>query len=86
LLIAICFPDGILEAISKMPFGPISASGSRFKSSTYLRMRVEDPDGRRGGLKPGPAFLSRRVSAGDLEPKSCFFEMVSILLKLYIAL
>ena len=28
----------LLEAISKMPFGPISALGSRFKSSTYLSM------------------------------------------------
>jgi hypothetical protein len=35
-------------------------------------MRVEDPDNKRGGLKLGSAFLSRRVLAGDLEPKSLF--------------
>jgi len=44
---------------------------SRFKSSTYLSMRVEDPV-RRGGLKLGSAFLSRWVLAGDFEPKSLF--------------
>ena len=48
------------------------ALGSRLEPSTTLRMRVEDPDDRRGGLKPGPAFLSRRVSSGDFEPKSYF--------------
>jgi len=35
-------------------------------------MRVEDPVNRRGGLKLAPAFLSRWVLAGDLEPKSLF--------------
>jgi len=45
---------------------------SRFKSSTYLSMRVEDPVNKRGGLKLGPAFLFRWVLAGDLEPKSLF--------------
>jgi len=45
-----------LEAISKMSFGQISALGSRFKSSTYLRMRDEDPANKRGGLTPGPAL------------------------------
>jgi hypothetical protein len=49
-----------------------SALKPRFKSSTYLSMRVEDPVNRRGGLKLGSAFLSRRVLAGDLEPKSLF--------------
>jgi hypothetical protein len=44
----------------------------RFKSSTYRSMRVEDPVAGRGGLKLGSAFLSRRPSAGDFEPKSLF--------------
>jgi len=35
-------------------------------------MRVEDPVNKRGGLKLGPAFLSRWILAGDLEPKSSF--------------
>jgi hypothetical protein len=35
-------------------------------------MRVEDPDNKQGGLKLDAAFLSRRVLAGNLEPKSLF--------------
>jgi hypothetical protein len=56
----------------KKVFFPISVLGPRFNSSTYLSMRVEDPVNRRGGLKLGPAFLSRRYSSGDLVPKSYF--------------
>jgi len=52
--------------------GQASALESRFKSATYLSMRVEDPVNKRGGLKFGSAFLSRWVLAGDLEPKSLF--------------
>jgi hypothetical protein len=33
----------------------------RFKSSTYLSMRIEDSVSSRGGLKLGSAFLSRLV-------------------------
>ena len=61
-----------LEAISKKSFGPVSALGPGFNSSEYLSMRVEDPVNSRGGLNLGPAFLSRWVLAGNLEPKSCF--------------
>jgi len=50
----------------------MSVLGSRFNSSEYFSMRVEDPDNIRGGLNIGPAFLSRWVLAGDLEPKSYF--------------
>ena len=31
-------PSANIEAISKMPFGPISALGPRFKSSKYFSM------------------------------------------------
>jgi hypothetical protein len=51
----------LLEAISKESFDPTSALKPRFKSSTYLSMRVEDPVNSRGGLKFGSAFLSRLV-------------------------
>jgi hypothetical protein len=61
-----------VEAISKKSFVPISVLELRFKSSTYLSMRVEDSVNRRSGLKLDPAFLSRWVLAGDLEQKSSF--------------
>jgi hypothetical protein len=64
----ISFPQ--IEAISKKSFRPISALSPRLKSSTYLSMRVEDPVNGRGGLILGPAFLSRRSWAGDLDRKS----------------
>ena len=56
--------------------GQASALASRFKSSTYLSMRIEDPVSKRGGLKLGTAFLSRWILAGDLE-QNLYFEMAS---------
>jgi len=53
-----------------MSFGPISALGSRSKSSTYLSMRDEDPAKRRGGLKLAPALTLTQ---------SPIFELASIL-------
>jgi len=61
---------GLTISYLKIIFSPTSALEPRFKYSTYLSMRVEDPVNRRDGLKLGPAFLSRWVLAGDLEPKS----------------
>jgi hypothetical protein len=53
-----------------------SALKPRFKSSTCLSMRVEDPVNRRGGLKLGSDFLSRRVLAGILN-QNLYFDMAS---------
>jgi hypothetical protein len=52
--------------------GQVFVLGPHFNPSEYLGMRVEDPAKRRERLNPAPAFLSRYVFAGDLEPKSCF--------------
>ncbi len=57
-----------------MSFVPISVLSPRFNFSEYPSMRVEDPVNRRGGLNLAPAFLSRWVLAGDLEPKSYFLD------------
>jgi len=70
--------DGLAKAVAQkrvtydLARQMAGATEPRFKSSTYLSMRVEDPVNRRGGLKLGSAFLSRWVLAGELETKSLF--------------
>ena len=72
-----------LEAISKKSFaqpakgGQVSGLGRLFNSSTSLSMRVEDPVSSRGGLKLGPAFLSR-LSRREILNQNPIFEAASI--------